>query len=73
MLTGDGEEGGVTSAEAQLSWGQTAALQQRQCSVVMVHNTPAPGEPLAGEQARAEWAENSQGQGWWLLAQVAHL
>lgn len=64
LLIGDGGEGGVTSAEAQLSRGEPAAPA---AEAMFCCNGPrhySSQGPLAGEQARAEWAENIQGQHW---------
>lgn len=64
MLAGDGGEGGVTSAEAQLSGGEPAvpaAEAMFRCNGPQYYGSQ---RPLPGEPARAERAENTQGQGW---------
>ena len=64
LLIGEGGEGGVTSAKAQLSRGEPAAPA---AEAMFCCNGPrhyGSRGPLEGEQARAEWAENTQGQRW---------
>lgn len=73
LLIGDGGEGGRLSAEAQFPRSEPAApaAEAMFCCNGMQHF--GSQGPLAGEQARAEWAEYTQGQGWWLRAQAPHL
>lgn len=64
LAIGDGGEGGVTFVEAQLSGDEPAAPA---AEAMFCCNDPqryGSRAPLTWEQARAEWAENTQGQCW---------
>lgn len=64
LLIGEGGKGDITSAKAQLSRGEPAASA---AEAMFCCNGPrhyGSRGPLVGEQARAEWARNTQGQHW---------